>query len=88
MREATAQIEGKSVSWKNELLFSEHINYNDLPCWQKRGVGVHYVTYNKKGYDPVKGQEVLALRSRLEADLELKTGEEYQEWVASLFEGR
>ena len=88
VREATAQIEGKSVSWKNELLFSEHINYNDLPCWQKRGVGVHYVTYNKKGYDPVKGQEVLALRSRLEADLELKTGEEYQEWVASLLEGR
>ena len=45
VREATALIEGKSVSWKNELLFSEHINYNDLPCWQKRGVGIYYSIY-------------------------------------------
>ena len=86
VREATAQIEGKSVSWKNELLFSEHINYNDLPCWQKRGVGLYYSTYEKKGYDPVKEEEVWAVRNRLETELELKTGEEYQEWVVSLLE--
>ena len=88
VRKATALIEGKSVSWKNELLFSEHINYNDLPCWQKRGVGIYYSIYEKRGFDPVKGQEVLALRNRLETELELKTGEEYREWVVSLMEER
>ena len=83
-REARAQIEGKSVSWKNELLFSEHVNYNDLPCWQKRGIGLYYSTYEKKGYDPVKELEVWAVRNRLTTEMELKTGEEYQNWVVSL----
>lgn len=83
---ATKQLEGQSVSWKNELLFSEHINYNDLPDWQKRGVGLYYSSYKKKGYDPVKGQEVWAMRNRLETELELKTGEAYQEWVISLLQ--
>lgn len=47
-QEATKQIEGKSVAWKNELLFSEGINYNELPNWQKRGIGIYYTTYEKK----------------------------------------
>ena len=28
-----------SVSQKNELLFQAGINFNDLPTWQKRGIG-------------------------------------------------
>lgn len=70
----------------DELLFSGNINYNDLPSWQKRGVGLYYTAYEKKGYDPVKEQEVWAVRCRLETELELKTGEEYQKWVVSLLE--
>ena len=27
--------------FKNELLFQKGINYNDLPGWQKKGVGVY-----------------------------------------------
>jgi tRNA(His) 5'-end guanylyltransferase len=37
--EATAKLEGQSVSFKNELLFEHGINFNDLPRWQKRGIG-------------------------------------------------
>jgi len=41
VQEATDFLEGKSVAEKNELLFSRQINYNDLPSWQKRGVGLY-----------------------------------------------
>ena len=85
-RKATEQLEGQSVSWKNELLFSENINYNDLPSWQKRGIGLYYSTYEKPGYNPVKNQEEQTIRTRLVTELELKTGDEYQEWVASFLQ--
>ena len=85
-REATKQLEGRSVSWKNELLFYEHINYNDLPSWQKRGIGLYYSVYEKSGYNPVKNQEVRAVRSKIETELELKTGQEYQDWIISLLQ--
>ena len=83
-QEATGLISGKSVSWKNELLFSEGINYNELPCWQKRGIGLYYAAYEKKGYNPVSGQEVWSTRNRIETEMELKIGDEYREWVVSL----
>lgn len=83
-REATKQLESQSVSWKNELLFSENINYNDLPSWQKRGIGLYYGIYEKKGFNPIKNQEERATRSRLITELELKTGEEYRQWVGAL----
>lgn len=40
-RRATSMLEGMQVSSKNELLFQRGINYNDLPNWQKRGIGVY-----------------------------------------------
>lgn len=79
--EATKELQGRSVSWKNELLFSENINFNDLPSWQKRGIGLYDVTYEKEGYDPIRERTVVGTRRRLTADMELRTGEEYREWV-------
>ena len=40
-QEATGFLEGKTIAEKNELLFSRRINYNDLPSWQKRGIGLY-----------------------------------------------
>ena len=36
--EATSMLSGKSVAFKNELLFQNGINYDKLPSWQKRGM--------------------------------------------------
>ena len=41
-RSATAALEGKSIAYKNELLFSRGINFDRLPAWQKRGIGVYW----------------------------------------------
>lgn len=40
VHEATEELEGKGVSYKNELLFARGINYDKLPSWQKRGIGL------------------------------------------------
>lgn len=45
--EATNQLSGKSVAFKNQLLFDSRINFNDLPSWQKRGVGLYWESYQK-----------------------------------------
>lgn len=74
---ATRELEGKSVSYKNELLFSRGINYDKLPSWQKRGVGLWKDVYEKEGYDPIRKTTVKALRNKIVVCEELPVGEEY-----------
>lgn len=83
-REATAAIEGLTVSQKNELLFAKGLNFNDLPGWQRRGVGVLWETYEKLGEDPRTGQQTRATRRRLGTVMELPMGEAYSRFVAQL----
>ena len=40
VREATEMLRGKGAAFQNELLFRHGINFNDLPLWQRRGVGI------------------------------------------------
>ena len=83
-QEATNQLSGRSVSYKNELLFSRGINYDKLPSWQKRGIGVWKEMYDKVGYDPLKQQIKIAVRMRTKVEYELPLGEEYADLVQGL----
>ena len=47
--QATKAIEGLSTADKNELLFQHGINYNELPLWQKRGIGFYWKTIERNG---------------------------------------
>ena len=76
-RAATRALLGLSVAAKNELLFQHGINFNELPAWQKRGVGAYWETVVKPGLDPRSGQATTAIRRRLTVDLELPRGEAY-----------
>lgn len=80
-QEATREIEGKSIAYKNELLFSKNMNFNDLPNWQKRGVGLFYSTYEKIGHNPILNEKAISVRNRIETNLNLEIGEKYVEWV-------
>lgn len=84
--EATIKLEGKSVAYKNEMLFERGINYNELPAWQKRGIGVYYKTVIKDGFNPVKQETVKTERRELYTDYELKLGEEYADWVCQFLD--
>lgn len=66
--EASEELEGKSISWKNEFLFQRGINFNDLPVWQKRGVGVYWRNYEKVGHNSLTSEEVTKTRREIFAD--------------------
>jgi tRNA(His) 5'-end guanylyltransferase len=83
-RQATSLMEGFSVAQKNELLFQHGINFNDLPKWQKRGVGLYWEDYQKQGYNPVTGKTVPTMRSRIRCDLELPMKDEYSQFIEAL----
>lgn len=66
--QASQELEGKSIAYKNEFLFQREINFNDLPVWQKRGVGVYWRNFEKTGLNPVTNEEVTAIRREVYAD--------------------
>jgi len=75
---------GMSVADKNELLFQNGINFNELPNWQKRGVGAFWEIYKKPGKNPKTGEEVMAERRRLKCELELPMKDEYSRFISEL----
>ncbi|HLP85784.1 MAG TPA: tRNA(His) guanylyltransferase Thg1 family protein [Phycisphaerales bacterium] len=79
--DATSRIEGMSIAAKNELLFGMGINFNDLPAWQKRGIGIYRETYEKRATNPLTGAEVTATRQRLRVDFDLPIRDEYNAFV-------
>ncbi len=86
IEDATGALHRLSVAEKNELLWQGGINFNDLPLWQKRGVGLYWDTYEKPGRNPVTGQDVTATRRRLRTDLELPMKDAYGAFVKRLID--
>jgi tRNA(His) guanylyltransferase len=84
VKTATAQLEGMSVAAKNELLFQNGVNFNDLPTWQKRGVGLFWETYQKPARNPQTGEEVFATRRRIKVELKLPMRDQYSEFIKNL----
>ncbi len=80
-RIATARLSGLSIAEKNELLFRHGINFNDLPAWQKRGIGVFWDTYEKSGRNPKTGEATTALRRCLRERMDLPLGDAYADFV-------
>ncbi|MEL6458623.1 MAG: tRNA(His) guanylyltransferase Thg1 family protein [Cyanobacteria bacterium J06621_15] len=84
-RKATSIMDGLSVADKNELLFQHGINFNDLPNWQKRGVGLYWEEYEKEGYNPVKNETVFTMRRRIKRELDLPMKDDYSEFIRRFF---
>lgn len=85
-QEATARLDGLSVAQKNELLFQNGINFNDVPAWQRRGIGLYWEDYDKPARNPVTGADVMARRRRIQRDFGLPMKSEYGEFVRALIE--
>jgi tRNA(His) guanylyltransferase len=84
VNEATSALLGMSVSDKNEMLFRNGINFNDLPNWQKRGVGLYWETYEKQSSNPKTGEPAVATRRRIKRDMGLPMRDEYGRFVEDL----
>ena len=84
--EATKFLLGRSITEKNELLFQNGINFNDLPNWQKRGIGFYWESFEKVGINPLTNEEVTAWRQRIKTEFNLPMNEEYRQFISDLFD--
>ena len=66
---------------KNEFLFERGVNFNDLPNWQKRGIGIYWETYKKQGINPQTGEKVLAKKQRIKVDMNLPMKDDYSSFI-------
>ena len=81
---AQKRMAGISNGEKNELLFVRGINYNDLPLWQKRGVGVYFKDEERKGFNPKTKEETVCVRRVLHLEEDLPIGEEYSRMIKEI----
>ena len=79
--ESGDRLLGLSTAEKNELLFRAGINFNELPNWQKRGVGLYWEEYDKPALNPVTGQNVTARRRRIARQYDLPMKDDYSPFV-------
>ncbi len=80
---ATNFLSGMSVSKKNELLFENGINFNSIPNWQKRGVGLYWEAYEKHCVNPKTNREVVANRRRIKVDYNLPMKDDYSNFISN-----
>ena len=71
---ASKELKGKSIAFKNEFLFQRNINFNNLPIWQRRGVGVYWREYQIIGHNPITGDDIPTSRRKIFADYDLPKG--------------
>jgi tRNA(His) 5'-end guanylyltransferase len=78
---ATRQLEGVSVSARNELLFQNGINFNELPTWQRRGIGLYFRDIELPAIDPRDGSATTSIKRRVHVDLELPMKDAYDDLI-------
>jgi tRNA(His) guanylyltransferase len=74
---ATEKIKGVSTAFKNELLFQNGINFNELPNWQKRGIGLYFAEVKKEGFNPKTKEKTVVKRREIKVDYDLPMRDEY-----------
>jgi len=74
-------LSGLSIADKNEILFKQGINYNDIPNWQKRGVGLYWKPYSKQVINQKTGEETTAIRNKIKIDYDLPMKDEYSQFI-------
>lgn len=85
---ATQRLQGVSVADRNELLFRHGVNFNDVPAWQKRGVGALWEEAPRAAVDPRTGAEVAGVRRRLVVRDELPMKDAYDAFVRGIVEAQ
>jgi len=83
-RQATSILDKTTNADKNELLFKNGINFNDLPNWQKRGIGMYWEDYEKKAINKKTGEEVTCQKKRLKIHYELPMREDYSQFIIEI----
>lgn len=81
VQEATKALEGQSTAYKNELLLQNGIDFDTLPAWQTRGMGLYWDTVEKIGHNPITGEDTVTTRRGVKTDYELPLRDEYADYI-------
>jgi tRNA(His) guanylyltransferase len=83
-RQATRELNRTNKADKNELLSRHGITFDDVPGWQRRGIGLWWETYDHEGFDPVREITVATTRRRIRTETELPARDDYRALIGSL----
>jgi tRNA(His) guanylyltransferase len=83
-REATDALKGVGVPARQEMLFEAGINFNDLPAWQKAGIGIYFTEERRRGTNPKTGEATEGVRRRAVVDAELPVRGDYDAFLREL----
>ncbi len=61
----------KKSSELNEILFDKGININEVPSWQRRGIGIYKKKVSINGYNPLNKEYVVSNRLKIYKDWDL-----------------
>lgn len=81
---ATKEIKGLSTSGKNELLFSLGVNYNDIPSWQKRGIGFYWKKVQVEKINPKTQEQITVTRNTLHIEENLPLNTDYDNFLSQI----
>lgn len=76
-RAATSRLDQLTTDEKRELLRSRGVDFDQLPTWQRWGTGLTWRQHEKRGRNPITGDETTALRRGIHRDENLPQGDEY-----------
>jgi tRNA(His) 5'-end guanylyltransferase len=65
-REASSIMHGMKFEDIHEMMWKRGINLGETPGWQRKGVFIYRKKYEKEGFDPVKKEKVIAIRTEIE----------------------
>lgn len=82
--EATQKLKGVSIAERNELLFRHGTNFNDIPTWERRGIGVRWRDVEETGVNPKTGAPNVSVKRELFVDTELPMKDAYDELVRGI----
>ncbi len=82
--EASETFLKMSVAEKNEYLFQNGLNFNEIPNWQKRGIGIYWEEYSKDALNQKTGETVKATRRRMKVDYDLPMKDLYSDFISNL----
>jgi tRNA(His) 5'-end guanylyltransferase len=86
--EATRRLSGVSVADRNELLFRHGINFNDVPAWEKRGIGARWREVEHTRANPKTGEPTTGVRRELVTDENLPMKDAYDDYVRAIVEAQ
>ena len=69
--EAADQLKGIPARELHEMMHARGVNLARTPAWQRRGIMVRKKEAEKKGYNPVKNEQVTVVRHVVSADCDL-----------------